>query len=323
VRIFLIKLLFFSLPIILLAYPLDIFLSKGLQMNNEYAAGEFAVWNDIYQGSITADLVIYGNSRAWRHYDPEIIKKKLGYSAYNMGIDGQNFRLQNFRHEAYLKNNTKPKVIIISYDVYTFIKHDGIYNKQQFLPYMLFNKTMYHHTRSYHEFTWFDFNIPLMRYRFETGAMFKALKHYFKEEKQIGARKAGFQGLEKDWDKSVTEKIDKIENYRIVIDSSLIPIFKDFTNSCKKQRIQVLLVNSPEYNKTLDAIDNRKEVRSFIRSLAREENLDFIDFNMHPIGDSISYFYNSGHLNARGAERFSEVLCDSLRNHGVINQSIR
>jgi hypothetical protein len=92
----------FILPIFLLAYPLDLVISHSLKKSN-YAMGEYNTWNDIYEGKINSEIVIYGGSNAWVHIDPELLENNFGVSAYNLGIDGHAFWLQYFRHKSFLK----------------------------------------------------------------------------------------------------------------------------------------------------------------------------------------------------------------------------
>ena len=139
---FLINLLYFIAPIILMSYFLDIFISKNLLKSNFYAQKEYSTWNDLFNKKINSDVVIYGSSRAWVHLSPQIISDNLKVPSYNLGIDGHNFWLQYLRHKLLLKYNTKPKLIIHSLDVFTLQKKKELYNSEQFLPYILYNKEL-------------------------------------------------------------------------------------------------------------------------------------------------------------------------------------
>ena len=107
-------LLFFIAPFILFSYCIDVFISTNLKKAKKGAYGEYSTWNDVFEGKINSDIVIYGSSRAWKHISPKIINDRLHISTYNLGIDGHTFWLENFRHRMLLKNNTKPKIIIFS-----------------------------------------------------------------------------------------------------------------------------------------------------------------------------------------------------------------
>ncbi len=54
------KVSLFILPVIILSYGVDYFLSTVLKRSNSFADGEFPVWNDLFEGKINSDIVIYG-----------------------------------------------------------------------------------------------------------------------------------------------------------------------------------------------------------------------------------------------------------------------
>ena len=142
----------------------DYFISNNHKKNHKYP-GEIEVWNDIYAGNINSEIAIYGSSRAWVHIDPSILEDSLNLKAYNFGIDGHNFWLQYLRHKEYLKYNNAPKIILLSVDVFSLQKRKDLYELNQFLPFMLWNKNIIKFTSSYNGFTYKDYYFPLLRYK--------------------------------------------------------------------------------------------------------------------------------------------------------------
>src|SRR5690606_33484347 len=106
---------------------------------SNYYKGEFEVMNDIYDGEAKTDVAVYGSSRAWVHFNSQILADELGMSVYNFGIDGHNFWLQYWRHLELIKYCGKPKYIIMAVDALSLERRDDLYNADQFLPYMLWN----------------------------------------------------------------------------------------------------------------------------------------------------------------------------------------
>jgi hypothetical protein len=200
-RKFILTLLYFCLPIIILSIPIDYLLSNKLKELNKFAEGENLVWNDIYDGNVNDDIVIYGSSRAWVHIDPLLIEKKLGRTAYNMGIDGHNFWLQNLRHQELLKYNQKPEYIIYSIDVFTLAKRKDLYNNNQFLPYMLGNGNVYNYTSSYEGFSFFDYYFPLIRYEGKRNVIRQAVKTSILGDNSKLSRIKGYRGIEEKWNR--------------------------------------------------------------------------------------------------------------------------
>ena len=131
------NLVLFIAPIIILAFPLDYYISKKLADSNSFAYGHSYIWKDIYNGNLNADILIYGSSRASTQINPQLFGDKLGESCYNLGLEGHNFWLSEFRHQEILKHNKKPKHIILSLDTFSLEKRPDLFNYEQFLPYML------------------------------------------------------------------------------------------------------------------------------------------------------------------------------------------
>lgn len=80
----------FLLPIIVLAYPLYWFLSKTLEKSH-MQIDDIAIIKTIKEGSIDAEIYVYGSSRAWVHFNSYIMEDSLNRKIYNFGIDGHNF----------------------------------------------------------------------------------------------------------------------------------------------------------------------------------------------------------------------------------------
>ncbi|HUC79264.1 MAG TPA: hypothetical protein VMR70_00045, partial [Flavisolibacter sp.] len=65
-RRFLTRTILFILPIILLMLAADFWLTKQFR---QFDKGNYAVWNDLIDGRVNADIVIYGSSRADVHFN--------------------------------------------------------------------------------------------------------------------------------------------------------------------------------------------------------------------------------------------------------------
>ena len=82
----------------LLSYFADVFISTNLKRANKFAEKEYSTWNDIIEGKVNSDIIIYGNSRAWVQFNSAMMTDSLHLPTYNLGIDGHNFCLQYLRH---------------------------------------------------------------------------------------------------------------------------------------------------------------------------------------------------------------------------------
>lgn len=309
---FILTLLCFCLPIIILLIPIDYLLSNKLKGLNDFAKGENLVWNDIYNSNVNDDIVIYGSSRAWVHIDPLLIESKLGRKAYNLGIDGHNFWLQNLRHQELLKYNQKPDYIIYSIDVFTLAKRKDLYNYDQFLPYMLGNDNIHDFTSSYEGFSYFDYNFPLIRYEGKKNVIRQAFKTSILEDNAKLARVKGYRGIEKKWNKDFDKAKQKKVNFSVEIDLASVEKFELFLDECEKNSIKVIFVYTPEYIEGQEFVSNRNEIVSLFEEIALKHKILFLNYSDTSISKQKKYFYNALHLNKTGAELFTNKLIKDL-----------
>jgi hypothetical protein len=307
---FLLKIIFFIAPIIVSAIIIDIIISSNLRHTN-INAGENEVWSDIYNGNIDADIAIYGSSRAWVHINPSIINDSLKLKAYNFGIDGHTFWLQYLRQKEYLKHNKKPKQIILSVDEFSLMKRKDLYNLNQFLPFMLFNENIRKYTSEYKGFKTADYYIPLARY---SGKIINSIKSILNNEGEK-YRMNGFRGMNRKWNNDLKNAKSEKTGVHIKVDEKTVALFEEFILECKKEKINITLVYTPEYKEGQTFVKNRKEIINLFSDFSNKYNLNFIDYSNDELCFEKKYFYNSLHLNKEGADLFTRKLCHDLKKN--------
>lgn len=311
-RKFILKILYFTIPIILLIYPLDLIISNLISNTEDYALGETKVWNDIYNGNVNSELVVYGSSRAWVQFNSKILADQLNQSTYNLGVDGHNFKLQYFRHKELLRFNTKPKKIIMSVDIFSLKFQDELYNQQQFLPFMLWNENIKDYLSKYIGFSVYDFYIPLFRYKGSLST-FKTIIYNLLGKEPEFRRVKGYRAVEEQWNNDFYNAKSKNDFYEIKIDSTTSNLFESFIRECKNEKIELILVFSPEYIEGQNYVKNRVELITKYQNFAKKYNLLFLDYSNNPICLEKKYYYNAQHLNKDGSEAFTKQLIKDLK----------
>ncbi len=306
---FLIKISIFSLFAILLFLPLDLVISEKLSINTWHAFGETAAWNNVIEGEIDADLYIYGSSRAWHHVDPAIIEEELGLTAYNFGVDGHNFDIQNLRHQLLMRYNRKPEYIIYSLDCFTLRKRPNLYLRDQFLPFMLKYRELMPVMLTFNGFHWTDFYVPLLRYHERRQALSVIAKHWNSKEFPKRRTKGFKYNPEKELE---IKEDDKRTPYGIPQIDEVVDMFEAFLTECEEEGIQVIMIYSPEFHLHQKQVWNRKEIMANFRRISEAYNIPFIDYSDNPICQDTKYFFDNLHLNKRGAETFSRQLAADL-----------
>ncbi len=315
------NIILFAIPLGVLMFIADWFLSYQLQ-HSRY--GEFGVWNDIYNSNIDADIAIYGSSRAMVHLDPLIIKDSLKMSAYNLGLNGHNFWLQYFRHKELLEYNRKPKFIIHSVDMFTLVKRSDLFQMEQFLPYMLYNKELQQWIGSYKGYSTYDFIIPLVRYYGQYKAIGKVFKSILEGNRiNHSDRSLGFAAKDLPWTDDLVKARAQYPDYRVEVDSSSVELFENYLKECSNMGIAIALIYTPEYIEGQDFVKNRAEIMNIFSTLATKYGIPFIDYSDDPISYKKEYFYNASHLNGKGARLFTSKLANDIKSNEVLAQRLR
>lgn len=303
----------FFLIVLVLSFGLDALISHYLRQSKTYAAGEYPVWDDVFEGNINSEMVIYGSSRAVVQIDPMIIQNKLGRTCYNLGIDGNNIWLEYFRHQQLLRKNNKPSLIIHSLDIFMLSDSTEILNSEQFLPYMFFNKEIRSLYVNNDRFSCWDFYIPLIRYYRNQTAIFHTFKLMIKPEQKSEGRKQGYEGQDLEWNTDLHKAKLKMKSFEAKMDNRSVHLFEKYLKECKEQNIALVFVYTPEYIEGQQFVQNRKAILDYYLELSKKYAIPFLDYSTDSISFNKSYFYNSGHLNRKGSERFSQKLANDLK----------
>jgi len=309
---FFFKILSFIIPLCLLLFLGDWYISSLLSNSHSFA-GEYEVMNDIYSGKAQCDVAIYGSSRAWVHLNPAILEDSLHMSVYNFGNDGQTFWLQYLRHLEFIENNPLPKYIIVSADIYTFEKDDELYNYEQYLPYMLWNSNICKYTMPSKCFSIADFYIPLLRYAGKTN-VFENLKEVYNNDAQPERiRTKGFKGMDKQWNKDLEKARAERGKYTVINKTEVIQLFQQFLSECRSKGVTVVIVYTPEYIEGQSFVDNRDEVFNVFKRISKEYNVHFLDYTKHELCYDKKLFYNTIHMNAKGADLLTQLVAHDIK----------
>ena len=306
---FILQLFIFSIPVVIATFVLDVVLTKSLKRSRR---SDYAVWNDLFNSKINSDIVIYGGSRAFAHFNPKIIEDSLGLNTYNLGINGHNFYMEYLRHKILLKYNKKPKLIILSLDYNTLQKGKDLYNSKQFLPYLK-DPDVRTATSTYNGFDYFDYHLPLIRYTGRTKELGYAMSSLVHPGSKTSDYYKGHKGRTKQWSEGVDAILESTKKITISFDSATVILFESFIKETIKAGINLIFVYTPEQIKGQKFVLNRDQMFSLFHYFSDTYHIPFYDYSNDSICYNKQYFYNSAHLNAEGADLFTREFIKNLR----------
>jgi hypothetical protein len=296
----------------LLAVGLHLLIGFGLKRVNASDAGAF---NRAMSGRVNAQVIVCGSSRAYRHYDPRIIHAVTGKTAFNLARNGSHTDVQMAVLQAYLRHNAKPELVVENLDMHSFTltPQDEIYAPVQYVPYLnepqLFQALLQINPR-----VWKWKYIPLYGYVVEDvnlGWMYglAALAGVHPREDHFD----GFCPMDKTWNGDFDRfKAMHPDGVGFGVPSNGVRVLEELIQTCQSNQIPILLVYSPQYCEMLDLVTNRAVVFAKFRDIADHYGVPFWDYSQSQYCSNRDLFYNSQHLNARGAEAFSRDLANRL-----------
>jgi hypothetical protein len=285
-----------------LCWPVQQILIIGLRKCSEDNLGTV---NRVLKGGIDADILISGSSRAVYHYDPRIIESRTGKTAFNIGRDGTKPDEQLALLSSYLRHNRKPQYLIQSLDVMNLEANGGVNDPKQLLAW-LHEDDLYRNALSHRRYFMIYRHLPMVGF-LRTGAMKSAVEGLLGCSNPVSSRLSGYYPQDKCWnDDFEAFQRQHPDGVTWGIEPAGRGALEGILELCRKEGISVILVYSPEYVEAQKITVNRPEIFSVFRDISARYRLPFWDYSQDPISSDRDCFYNSSHLNRKGATLFSQ-----------------
>ncbi len=305
---FITRILIFMLLLASLAFAFDFAIEAGLRKTEIRL---FKSWNKIIKGGINAQIVVLGNSRAYRHFNPEIISQITQKSFYNLGMDGYSFKTQAIKYGIYTQHNSKPQVVVINVDHATLNNNEIGFDREQFLPYL--NHYSFQHDDFQKSFSWAERKLPVVRYfgcKTEIPLAlleFTGIKHY--NDKEIN----GYWQEDIKWkDEELACLLDSNFKLNFSFNEKESMMLEEFIRKRVAEGIKVILVWSPIQVDGLKILVDNVKNRDFYNALAKRNNIPFLDYSNDAMCYDTRNFTNYSHLNTEGVKVFNQKFANDL-----------
>ena len=256
----------------------------------------------------TADLLIFGSSRAVNIFNTELFEKQMGLSCFNAGRYGEPI----FYHYAVLTSilkRYKPKMILLSFDAGNFSKNQEAYDRMAaLLPYYSDHPEIR--------------DIVALKGTFEKTKLISSIYPYNslllsiisgnKENSKIKyANLNGYIPIKK----TFTGELDTIDYTKeTALDSKKISTYKAFIQDCKNANIPLYIICPPYL---LNSIGTDASIIE-AKKIAAESHIDFFDYSRDEyLTSKPQLFADFRHLNESGVEIFCNILIKKLMQSPV------
>lgn len=251
----------------------------------------------------TADVLIFGSSRATHHYKPELFEKRLNLSYYNVGRDGHYM----FYHSALLKAVLKrysPKMIILDLKGGEFEPDQESYDRlSSLLPYYRRHPEMQPIIELKSKYEKFKMLSKIYPYN---SLMVSIAIGNTEFHKQRDRDTLGYIPISKIWGDSIKTGSTSIVNN---IDNNKLMAYETFIQECVHANIKLYIVCSPYFIRFNDP-DHSLRVG---QKMAQKYNITFLDYSNDSVFiHNAQLFADISHLNESGAMVFSNILLDDI-----------
>ena len=314
------RILLFLLPPVIIILCADIFLRS---QNNMYKEK----YNGALENKDSIEILILGNSHATYGVDPTVLNKY----AYNIANVNQSIYFDKRITLPLMKDLTKLKYVLISVDFHSlYFSSQGIRDiwsyygngiKYKDKDYLLadISPSIFGYTPKV--------AVSLIKKRILRAIKYRDEKVIdFDVEKGINLKdtiKKGFVSFESTKENSFTvdEFRKKAEGYNGMIKNDkirdeVVKDLEDFIQKLIANGVTPILFTSPVYKDYYTFLDSTaiRENETLLMKISKKYNIKYWDFSNLSVMTKDD-FYNSDHLNKKGAAKFSAVLNDSLQVH--------
>ena len=312
--------LFRLLGFILILVVMDFIAGTGLkkiyfaQKKGQLAQTTYAI------DSAKQDILIFGSSRADRHYSPAILTKGTNLSCYNLGRDAEKIPYYAAVQEVAFKRN-RPKLVILDMNANELIANEAKYFKLSLLlPYCDKHPELIKYVEEISPYEKYKIYSKIYPYN---SMLFIMLNNLFFGN-NIPKDEFGYQPLTGSLTVEQTKNIitrknafdekEKKEN-RVKIDPKSVSYYKQFLQKTLDSNIKTVVVISPSLVKEPEIY--RLQLKEISSAYPNVIFLDYTDDPKYSLQNQ--KFADMFHLNKQGSEEFSNDLALLLRNKGLLS----
>jgi hypothetical protein len=280
----------------------DYLFTRQIIMNSEIT-GAYKV-NRIIKETHPDEIPIFGSSRAEGCFIPD----SIGANYFNYGMSGSKYDVTLFFLEEECRKKKDTPYIILNLDLeglsYGLGDMGNYIPNSSYAPVQLLTGEEYKAV----------YRVPFIRYygRFESYT-----RDYLNNRIQL--TKIADKGSSVEKNALTAKQFGEVVEQR----RSTATTFKN--DSALQQKLMNIIaqspgrffvfVISPYHSSYFEQYSNRQEAQAFLISLRAMKNVKVFDFSKMPLSDSL--FFNTSHLNYKGAVVFSRQVRDSLGAMGV------
>ena len=305
------KLLRIVLLVVVLVMVLDVGFGRCMSwyLTHNDIPGDYRKIEYMLKG-INTQILFLGASTCMNSIKPEVLERGLGKSVFNGGLNDQRLEFFDVMSEAVLSHSS-PELLILVLRQNDLVIHSNGRLKMMNIYYHLGNTKLdaYLNEGSLKK----KILLNSAFYRFNTY-WWRILLYHFKSFDELAS--GGFVG--KPVPKVLPYRLDATQEVdaNLSVDHRKMLCINNIFAACRKAGTKLWVLIPPEYYIRNKGVES--SALSHIHMFCNENNIPFFDDSQHPdFMDHPEYFYDNNHLNANGAEVYTQFFLKRLKEEGI------
>ncbi|CAN5286939.1 hypothetical protein BH09BAC2_BH09BAC2_03220 [soil metagenome] len=255
------------------------------------------------------EILLAGSSRILTGVDPAVIDSFTGMRSYNAGLNAATIKTSYNIIRTALEKQINLKLVVLNIDYNMFDPKEDPYKDPYYYPYTDMSPVLYLNDKGIaaklHKVRILDIT------SYDDYVMNAAAKGLFHSNNNL--IKGFAPHVEPGYtppDQSIVRKQEQ------PFTNEGINLLRTITATCKKQKVAIIFIIAPyvQGHSPAGYVTNYNTIIDDIKTVASELQVNVFDYSNDPISTDTGYFYNSWHLNAKGARVYSQKVALQLKN---------
>jgi hypothetical protein len=262
-------------------------------------------------------ILVLGSSRAQYHIMPSVLTKKLGLTAYNAGLKGQDFLYSVMLYDLWRRRHPPPKILVLTIDIESLIPRETEINTAHIVaPYL--DESPLVREILYSDGPFKRLQYLSSTYRFN-GVVLSLAKHAFnRPPASYDGFIPGVGALDPASETGVLNALDQdrtaAEMARVPFSPEKVGYLRALAEETARNGTRLFLVHTPIFRQ--DEAAHRVWVDKLQATLTGMPGVQFVDIciTTHPeLFTRPDLYLNLNHLNPAGAEILTGLLAKEIK----------
>jgi hypothetical protein len=262
-------------------------------------------------------ILVLGSSRAQYHFVPSVLTKKLGLTAYNAALKGQDFLYAVMLYDLWKRRHPPPNILVLSIDIESLIPRETEINSAHIVaPYL--DESPLVREILYSDGPFKRLQYLSSTYRFN-GVVFSLAKHAFnRPPPSFDGFTIGTGTLDPASETGVLNALDQdrtaAEMAQVPFSPRKVGYLRALAEETARNGTRLFLVHTPLFRQ--DDAAHRVWVNKLQATLTGMPGVQFVDIciTTHPeLFTRPDLYLNLNHLNPAGAEILTGLLAKEIK----------